>query len=80
MNKTVYLVKDYICNEDRIYADEVDAIHRALRIYQAWLENYSVHISQSKVAEDIDSFIKSGYIKTVCCIKEMLIIDIGEEE
>ena len=80
MNKTVYLVQDYICNEDRIYADEVDAIRRGLRIYQAHLEDYAIHASQSKIAEDIDSFIKLGHIKTVCRIKEMLVIDVGEEE
>lgn len=80
MNKIVYLVSDYITNEYKVYADEMDAVRKALRIYQAWLENYSVHVSQSKVAEDIDTFIKSGYIKTVCCVQAMPVIDIGEEE
>ncbi len=80
MNKIVYLVSDYIANEYKVYADEMDAVHKALRIYQAYLNNFCIHVPQSKVAEDIDSFIKSGYIKTVCCVQAMPVIDIGEEE
>lgn len=80
MGEIVYLVRDYICNEDKIYADEVDAIHKALKIYRDWVGNFSVYVPQSRVTDDIDSFVKSGYIDGVCCIKAIRIIDIGEED